>query len=71
MNQGCIFKILQNLEYPRPMLHRLLYDSLFGLGGAVNKAEEEEDLVCKLIYQNNDGACRAAPGFEWVCLRLL
>ena len=49
------------------MKHSLLYDwlcniSQFILGGAVKLAEEQCDLLSDL--RNDDGVCRAAPGFD-------
>ena len=40
-----------------------------GLGGAVNTAEGEENLMIKFISQNYDGACRSSS--PWLCVGLL
>ena len=60
----------QDLESPKPAQHSLFYEYLcnmllFGLGSAVNTAEEEDNLPDDLINYNS--VCRATPGFTRVC----
>ena len=52
------------------MQHNIFLDrkhhlQLFGLGGTVKPGEEKGHLVTEQI--NDDGVCRAAPGFALVC----
>ena len=57
------FKILQDLEGPKAVQTQSIL-LVFGLGGAVNTAEEEEHSVIDLTHYN--GVCRAAPSFTHV-----
>ena len=58
-------KILQKFEFSKPVKHKIFYDSLhyflpFGLGGAVNTAEEEK--IYQIYQKNNDNVvCWIAP----------